>query len=210
MIRITLLVVLALLIATPAFALDLSRERVIFSVDCTDTNDVPATTVNIDVSDPNNYDSQSESIDPDRNLGDAVQTSGSSDGWCDATPWVIKGVIVAGSSEDLWIGPVSFAKAGVAVVWDFDAIGTSFSVDLTFRRPGFLNTIQAAAFTDETSPFAGYMLLGPHPVADSLATLAAVQPFMAGAEYFLRVDLNGAFTWQFAIGTYPLSNPNSR
>lgn len=185
--------------------MDMSRARVWVDQTCTDSFSVPATTVNVNLTTVGNWDAMNEAINPDKNIGNAVQTSGSADGWCDSTPWVIRGTFTMGASQNLFLGPFrNIPKQGFNLVWDFDAIITNYAWWF-----GYATGINLGSYRD----------LGGMAASTTLTTLQAeIIPttwsssvfstfdnfqFIQGRPQYLRLATTGAGVFTFGLETIP-------
>lgn len=204
-----ILTTFVLVSAAPALAgpgssgLDLSVPRLIFDQDCTDLYDVPATTVNVDLTTTANWDTVEEAINPDLNKHDAPQTSGSPDGWCDSTPVVIKGSLTIGAVEDLWIGPLRAPGQGFYQQYKFDTVVTNYSTDYmiqTLWDPGVTRAFALSA--DGSSTAVVTQLVGPGTEVSSQIGTFETAP-LPRTDIYLVIDLNGAGAWAFNFGTIP-------
>lgn len=212
--RVAAIVASFLFVALPVHAapgdlgFDLTKPRILFETACTDSNDTPATTVNIDLTNTDNWDTVQEAINPDRNLRDAVQVSGSADGWCDAKPWVVKGLFNVTTAQDMWFGPIHVNPSGVYISTNMNNIGTNWAwlMDFVPGWPGA--TADSLMFhAVSTSTANTLVLFGPFvddagPVGDSEHA-----PFPVGVKIYLRFDANGTDSaWAGNAATMPLLN----
>lgn len=197
--------------------MDLSHARVWVDVGCTDSFNVPNTTWATRTSLASlttvaNWDTMEEAVNPDENIGDAVQTSGSADGWCDATPWVIKGSFTMGASQNLFLGPfLNIPKQGFLIGHDFDTIVTNYSFWIGYRS--------GLGISGSTGVFQSYI---GHSAATSLTSnIAEVTPitaslgsqyvanfdnawFVQGRRQYLNIRTTGAGAFTFSMETVPL------
>lgn len=218
MLRFLLALVLVAAFASPALAdatspgTRLDRPRLLFDAGCTDSFDVPAVTVTTDILVETNWDTIAEAVNPDQNLGDAVQTSGSADGWCDATPWVISGTRITAGDEDLYIGPLILPRGGV---YGNLRVGGTPGLDIVpvFR----FNPPWSSPSTDihsSITPIAAASTVlwyyGPDDDdnwTNSNMVAAASAPFGGGQSMYLHVNIDGAATWVFDLAWYPVVLP---
>lgn len=209
--RVLLALVLALAFPLTAGALDLAGDngsRVLIDADCTDDYDTPATTVG-DITTVTTWDEPSEVIDPDDNLFDSRQTSGSSDGWCDDEPWVIYGVITTGTNETLFIGPVTYPRrySGFYYSWIMSVIGTSYSFDWMLVPPYVSNPansdLDVLGQIGDTSGTAQNMYWVGQLFDEGTDQIAghSFWPWPEGSATLLRLDLNGAASWDLKFAT---------
>lgn len=188
-------------------ALRLDRPRILFDSDCTDSYSVPATTVNLAVNTLTTWDSLVEAINPDRNRQDAVQTSGSADGWCDATPWIMKGSITTGADTNLWLGPFIAPDLGFFLSYQFSALATTYSFDVWYKLPWSTNTGDILmSFADSNSTAALGVPYGPYDPTNSQLTGGDNMAFPSGMVFYLMLDLNGAGTFTFDAASNPIKN----
>ncbi len=189
------LVFMATAVHAEADFLDLRISRVLFDATCTDTEDTPATTVNVDVSTLSNWDSLAEMINPDRNKRDAVQTSGSADGWCDAKPWIIKGSWTAASDRNLFIGPILLPNTGFYTLIDFTTIATDWAWLWQIRSDvDALSNFTIGTLGSSTAVVPLLHYIGP--MVESSSAIASVRiPIPTGVRNHLILDLDGAGTW---------------
>lgn len=206
--RLFALIIAALLL--PSFAsadLDLAKygSWQIFDSDCTDSFSLPAPPVATDLTITNNWDTVAEAIDPSLNKDAPAQTSGSADGWCDATPWIIKLSHTHGADEDVFVGPFKMPAEGF--YWQFDPgtlTVTTFSVDWGFIRPWAPTTFTNIWLEADSSSTTGILrLIAPYNEGSSQVTAGDYGPQPATPLY-LKVDINGAgdFTmdaWVIAV-----------
>lgn len=201
--RTLFLALLAFVLASPAQALDLSPGRQFFSATCTDTNDTPATTVNVDVSDLTNVDGFNEAVDPDLNLGDAAQTSGSADGWCDDTPWIIKADWTTAGNSGIYVGPLTgFSREGIFFLVEITAMtATDYSFDLVFEVPwdatDFHTWHKSADLTDTTGT--QFIPLGAREDTSSGSEVTDWGVFPSGLPIYLKFDMDGAGNFDFDV-----------
>ena len=180
-----------------AFSAGTGAPLQIFDQDCADTNDTPATTDGTDVSDVTNWDTRAEAVDVLGNLGDAVQTTGSADGWCDATPWVIKANWTTAGDEELFIGPFLLPANGLYIHWSSPTIITDYDIIWQFDNTwaatetvfaSVLNVSESAS--DLVYLFAPTALAAGHDELDDYN----VNP-MPNRPLYLQVGLDGAGAW---------------
>lgn len=188
--------------------MDLTRPRVWVDQTCTDSFNTPATTTNVNLTTVANWDTMLEAINPDKNIGDAVQTGGAADGWCDTTPWVIKGTFTMGATQVLWFGPFSnIPKQGFNLIWDFDAIITNYQWFFSYTTG--INSGTANSFLNHGGMTAS-TTLGPlqaeiSPFPPSGSQFAAFDNFwfMQGRKQFLKLTTTGAGVFTFGLETVP-------
>ena len=188
--------------------MDLTRARVWVDQTCTDAFNTPATTTNINLTTVANWDTVLEPINPDKNIGDAVQTSGSADGWCDTTPWVIKGTFTMGASQTLWLGPFyNVPKQGFVMNWDFDAIITNYQWLFAYRT-GLNNGVNGVQFLggQTASTTLGPIQAEIAPVNAAPSTWATFDNFyfVQGRPMYLRLATTGAGVFTFGLETLPI------
>lgn len=214
--RSLILSIVMLLVASPAFAqsgvYDLTKVTVIATddSDCVDLYDEPATTSGVDLTTTSNWDTQAEAVNPGLNVRDAVQTSGSPDGWCDSAPWIIDatGIVLAGD-EDLYIGPVLWPSQGAYVNFQVGTItGTNIAlrwmIDSPYGYTPFGPLPTDTLFSGTTITTASQLLyyVGPDAEGSSQVTGMDYGPIPTGGLY-LRIDMNGAGTFAFDLGVDP-------
>lgn len=205
---------LALLLglAAPAAALDLTDPlgRLVFDSDCTDSFDTPAVSVTTDILTHTNWDSISEAIDPDANLGDATQTSGSADGWCDSTPWVISGAITTTASRDLYVGPVSIDGNGLMLSVRSNPNVTSYQTIFMFDSAdeGVQDAYMSTGANTTTNP--EVELFGPWEETGGDVSDDAGNVPIPTAPLYLRFDLNGTGTFGVDWKAWPIKAPQPR
>ncbi|NIR35994.1 MAG: hypothetical protein GWN07_08330 [Actinobacteria bacterium] len=151
-----------LLFATPALA-DLESETgrtkgtILFktlmtSFNCTDSYDTPATTNTTSPLTLANLDTFPEALDFLANLNDAVQTSGSPDGWCDAKPYVTRTEWTPSGTETAFYGPIPVAADGIRHSWDFGSNPTNYEIAWGIADPAdptaFLPVWDTGVLTD--------------------------------------------------------------
>lgn len=192
--------------------MDMTRPRVWVDQTCTDTFNVPATTTNVSLTTVANWDTMEEAINPDKNIGDAVQTSGSADGWCDTTPWVIKGTFTMGASQNLFFGPLlNIPKQGFLIDYDFDAAITTYGWWFGFRSG--LNVSGSVGFFQPYAGQTGVATLGPtisdvSPITSSAGSQYQVNFdnawFVQGRSQYINLRTTGAGVFTFGMETLPL------
>jgi hypothetical protein len=185
------------------------RPRVIFDRSCTDTFNVPATTVNVNVATIANWDTLAEAVNPDRNVLDAVQTSGSADGWCDSRPWIIKGTFAPGGATQVYVGPIqNFPKQGVHMFWNAQLAPGNyqhwFGVNVNMDSAG-------AVFHTLAALTAAAASLGPinyniSPVAVGGSQYVAFERFQVpvGVPLYYRLNFAGAGAYSASMMVTPL------
>lgn len=214
--RSLILSIALLLVASPAFAqsgaYDLTKVTVIATddSDCVDLYDEPATTSGVDLTTTNNWDTQAEAVNPGLNVNDAVQTSGSPDGWCDSAPWIIDATgIVLAADEDLYIGPVIWPGQGAYVNFHVGTLtGTNIAlrwgIDSPYGYAPFGPVPTDTVFSGSAITSAGQLLyyVGPDTESSSQVTSIDSGPIPTGGLY-IRIDMNGAGTFAFDLGVAP-------
>lgn len=190
--------------ASPSVAVEkliFDRSQTLFDSDCTDTFSVPATTVNVNLTTTTNWDTFAEAVNPALNKDDAAQTSGSADGWCDATPWIMKGTFTIAADEELYIGPFGVPPTGFYLFWDFSSIGTTYSFDLGYKTPWAAVWDDFMLFADSTVTSPIFAYYGPTDNNLSVSVDPSFGPFPSGLDYYLFIDLNGVgtFTWDMTV-----------
>ena len=193
------------LFALPASAdFQLDRVQWLFDSDCTDANDTPATTVNVAVNDLANWNTLGEAIDPSLNENDAVQTSGSADGWCDDAPYRIRGNWTTTGNQTVLIGPVRVPDSGFAVVQDWTSVGTDYSWDFSYQPPWAATTANWSQINDSTTTGDTVGLISPLTETSGNIVSHGAANFPAGMLYYLKLDLDGAGTWTVDASFHPL------
>ncbi|MEE8386107.1 MAG: hypothetical protein V3S01_09335 [Dehalococcoidia bacterium] len=99
--------------------------------DCTDTNDTPAATTAVDLTTLTTWDTLAEAVNPWLNRNDAVQSSGSADGFCDGEPWKIAGDITTTTEHQyFYVGPIQLPAEGVYLYTQSDAMQDGWAVSM--------------------------------------------------------------------------------
>lgn len=198
-------------IASAADYFDMYPGKVIFDAICTDLYDTPAVTVTTDITTGANWDTYSEAINPDLNLNDDVQTSGTPDGWCDSQPWIIKGDFTFAADEDMFIGPIRYPTEGLYWNVDVDAVVTDWDARVYILTPwGAGNALDTWANIPVIAA-AGINLWfwGPAPLDnwDNTTLLAAGSGPVPGATLYLFVGCDGIGDCDFSLATYSARRP---
>lgn len=192
--------------------MDVSRPRVWIDQTCTDSFNVPNTTWATRTGLTNlttvaNWDTIVEAVNPDQNIGDSVQASGTADGWCDAQPWVIKGTFTMGASQTLWLGPfMNIPRGGFYMNYDFDAIVTNYGWVFAYTT-GLNYGVNGVQFLGGNS---GITTLGPvhvevGPVNQANSVITTFENFFFPLRpMYLRLSTTGAGVFTFGLETLPI------
>ncbi|MEE8386111.1 MAG: hypothetical protein V3S01_09355 [Dehalococcoidia bacterium] len=203
---------LILLFALPSHAVyDLGEKRIqLMSATCTDSNDTPATTSGQDLTTTTNWDFQggTEMPDPSLNLEDAEQVSGSADGWCDTTPWVIAmNAVVEGGDVTQVIGPFIYPAQGWYVFQECDSVGTDLNYRWDVQTPWEENTSSTPIYTmTDVTGTRNLLYFGPHE--DTVAG-GVTKPIPGDMRGVLLWGRDGAGTWTCDVWILPALNPNT-
>lgn len=190
--------------------MDLTRPRVWADQTCTDSFGTPATNegaVNVLA----NVDTMEEAINPDNNIGNATQTGGSADGWCDSTPWVMRGTLTMGASQNVFFGPFyNTPKQGFILSYDFDAIITNYRWWIG-HRSGLNVTGSVGVFTTDIGQTVSTTL---GPIQHEITPGNAGGPsqygtfdnawFVQGRKMYLNLATTGAGVFTFGLETIPV------
>lgn len=196
--------------------MDMTRARVWADQTCTDTFNVPNTTWATrtglaSLTTVANWDTMEEAVNPDENIGNAVQISGTADGWCDSTPWVIKGSFSMGASQSLFLGPfLNTPKQGFILAYDFDAIVTNYRWWIGHRSG--LNVSGAVGVFQTDIGQTASTTLGPiqHEITPGNAGSPSQYGtfdnawFVQGRKMYLNLATTGAGTFTFGLETIPV------
>jgi hypothetical protein len=170
----------------------------LLDADCTDSYDTPApfgdATV---VSNENNWNTFAKAVDIMSNYSSAVQTSGSADGWCDATPWVINGSITMSSNEDLFLGPFRFPGSGVAYRSIFTSLAGSGAYDIIHMTQNSFNTSTtdiASLTTPINDTNASFWFWTPWAITTAGDEPYSVTP-VPNQSIYIKLSLTGNTTW---------------
>lgn len=184
--------------------LRMNRTRILFDSGCTDSFNTPATTVNVNLTNLANWNSMATAVNPDRNINDATQTSGSADGWCDSAPWIIKGTTTSGNNT-VYLGPFkSIPNAGFMLEWNFSAAAGNYqfffchkaAYDTSVCRTEGGNAAIATTgdLTAEISPFP--------PVSSQYSTFDNF--WFVDRPTYMRITFASAGTYTFMLATTPV------
>lgn len=188
-----------------AYGLRLDRGRILFDVGCTDAFNTPATTVNVNLTTLGNWGTMDTAVNPDRNINDAVQTSGSADGWCDSSPWIMKGALTGAGT--VYLGPLkNIPPQGFMLEWNFTAVAGNYSYffchkssyDTSYCRTEGGNSAIATTgdLTAEITPGV--------PAAPSQYSAFDNFWFVQGRPTYLRINFAAAGAYTFSIATVPV------
>ncbi|MEE8386110.1 MAG: hypothetical protein V3S01_09350 [Dehalococcoidia bacterium] len=208
-------ILLALLLALPAQGITrLDRTPIELMTACTDSFDTPATTDGTNLATIANWDTEAEAVDPSANINDAVQTTGSADGWCDARPWVIEmttNETLAGSKSQ-FIGPFTFPAQGVHTLIECDVTGRPSNMEFHWRLQNPWD-VGSTSFPFYSTPrFQGSRAIfysGPH---ENRASKRKGEPAPAGATWTLEFVRNTAVTsnWTCDVWLLPAQDVGKR
>lgn len=183
----------------------LDRARIWFDSGCTDSFNTPATTVNVNLTTIANWNSMATAVNPDRNVNDATQTSGSADGWCDSSPWIMKGSLTGAGT--VYIGPFkTIPYQGFLLEWNFSAAFGNYS--FFFCHKSLLDTTlcrqdggNAAIAT--TGNLVADITPGNPGAASQYASFDNFW-FVQNRPSYLQLTLAGAGAYTFSVATEPV------
>ena len=189
------------------------RPRHFIDRDCTDIYNVPATTDGTVLTTLTNWDTMAEAVNPDANLDDAVQTSGSADGWCDSEPWKIKGAYTSGASSSVFVGPLIVDGNGFFLTWYFPTIVTSYQfffgyspelAPTSFRQLG-----GSAALTSTIVNLAEILPIHATSASATSSQYTAFDNFFwpSGRPIYLQITTTGAGAFAYDVEIVPIKQP---
>lgn len=184
----------------------LDRPRALFENGCTDSFNVPATTVGVDVRTLTNWDTMAEAINPDKNINDAVQTSGSADGWCDSYPWVIKGSVTGAGL--VYIGPLkTFPYQGFLVEANYAAAAGNYQYAICHKATYDVSVCRNDGLTTAVSTTASNLVWDFVPTFSNSASQYSVADnfwFPEGRDAYLTINFASAGAYTFGLGLLPV------
>lgn len=181
------------------------RPRLIVDVTCTDSFNTPATTVNVDVRTLTNVDTMAEAVNPDRNINDAVQTSGSADGWCDSQPWVMKGAHTG--TGTIFFGPLkNVPYQGFLLNWNFTAAFGNYQFSFCHKNLYDVAVCQQDGTMTATASL-GAQLGEVTPITSSAGSQYTSFDnfwFPQGREFYMRLNFAAAGAYTYSVEIVPL------